>query len=378
MKSKTRVAYITGVGNNESCIFDILGNEFEPHLFLGTGDGRYRRTSRRHGGLETFDFVLPNRTLLWRLFREGKSLLTEIEKQIGCDLDVVIVDAPFLARWALKLKDHYGIGRVIYMCSDFFPWTDGSISPLQRLFRRFVYHPMDVYCARRADMTWNVSQRIIDERCRYAPDLKGAANIRKYEMSFRPPSLTQHSDEKRILYVGYPRRDHCLEMLLDVMRELKDNKKLDLSLDIIGHSSYVAHLRSYSIAIGLKDRVVFHGTIVPGLELDAVAAKCFMGYALYQSFGQDNYSYFGFPTKLIHYYAMGLPVVFSDLTEFAGLVRGRGIGRIIPVDKDELRVAVEELAANWGEYRTNIEKFVSEQNERASVFFKGSIEGLLS
>ena len=375
---KPKIVCVAGGGNNEECIFDFLRDSYVPALFLASINQKcrfiYFDGERRVSKEFPIGYVpSPLRPLLngYLIFRKVFSCITP-------PIDVVVADSIYMCTWALRLRGKGMIKKVVYFCGDWFPWHDTSLSFLQRLFRKHIYKRLDIICARNADMVWSVSDRLNAIRAEYAADLLNANKMLKYPMAFKIPKKRGNTDGIQILYIGIPREDHCLEMLIRGMYQIYSRTKASIHLDIVGHSDYVSHLREYVQKYGMEKMVTFHGMILPGPELDTIVSRCNMGFALYRTVGTENYYYYGFPTKIIQYFSFGLPVIASDITEFAGTIRQLSLGYIIPVDESAL-VNVLGLAMNESmiDFQANIAKFVKEQNEMAQKAYRDRIGMLI-
>lgn len=166
--SKPQVLYIAGYGNNEESLFGVLGEDFEPSLCRVTGNNKYVFSRMEEGKRIDLDIPKPRAPDMIKMFIDGKSALDGSLRQLRTPVEVVMAEAPFVCRWALRYRDLGLVRKVIHMESDWLPENDPELPFHRRLFRKYIHQALDISCTAKADMTWNISERIIRARERRA------------------------------------------------------------------------------------------------------------------------------------------------------------------------------------------------------------------
>ena len=110
---------------------------------------------------------------------------------------------------------------------------------------------------------------------------------------------------------------------------------------IIGNGDVVPQLKELTQRELLKDRVHFIPRMTP-VELANYTALCDLGCSLEKDTNL-NYRYC-LPNKLFDYIKAGIPCVVSDLPEMAAVVRGSGVGLVVPEHTPEaIATAINKL-----------------------------------
>ena len=118
---------------------------------------------------------------------------------------------------------------------------------------------------------------------------------------------------------------------------------------------------NYPVFVGL---VPYGNDIMPpntfyitgGMELDNmldIVSKCQVGISVWKKKGNN---YYGDPGKTKLYSACGIPVIMTDNTPYARVIKETNAGIVIKYDKEELRLALEEILGNYFYYKENVKK----------------------
>ncbi|MHB0857152.1 MAG: glycosyltransferase family 4 protein [Anaerolineae bacterium] len=268
--------------------------------------------------------------------------------QLGCALhaqnpfDVVMAADPMGAGWVgLQLKRRLGLPLVIEVHTQYF-------GHLAWLFERpyYVgYRLLAPYLLRRADRVCTVSQAVADSlvslgvpasRIRVAPTplrtwLFGMDDV-DVERPFR----------NRLLYVGYLVRGKGLATLLRAMRLLVD-RGYDPQLDLVGEGPERRRLERLIAALGLRERVTFHGyTAQNQLAPHYRACDVFVLPTRYEAFGM----------VLVEAALCGAPVVASRVGGVPEAVRDGETALLVPPDDpSSLAAAIARLLDDPGRAR---------------------------
>ena len=120
----------------------------------------------------------------------------------------------------------------------------------------------------------------------------------------------------------------------------------DISLLIVGAGDIIAVLKEKVIELNLAERVKFFSKVL-WEELIKYTKAADVGLSLDKD-TNINYRY-SLPNKLFDFIAAGIPVIASNLTEIAKIVKENNCGIIIPeVSPDEIVKAIQKLKENPG------------------------------
>ena len=144
------------------------------------------------------------------------------------------------------------------------------------------------------------------------------------------------TDSKLIVMQGAINRDRGAEELILAMKMIPGAQLL-----IIGNGDMVPQLKELTKRELLEDRVHFIPRVTPE-ELANYTALCDLGCSLEKDTNL-NYRYC-LPNKLFDYIKAGIPCVVSDLPEMAAVVRGSGVGLVVPEHTPEaIAAAINRL-----------------------------------
>ena len=257
----------------------------------------------------------------------------------GRKWDLIVACDNLNAFSALLLRMLGRTKRVVYYTIDFVP----ERFPNKHL--NDAYHALDKFALKRADVTWNVSDRIAEgretvrglRRQDYARQV--TVPIGGWVQTFprRPfPEIEKHS----LVYSGGLLPHQGVQLVLDALTEVV-NSVPDLTFYVTGMGPMENELNAQTERLGLQDHVQFLGYLESHEELQALLARCAVAVAMYSA-ELDIWSYYAEPAKIKLYLAAGLPVVTTSVTYIAEDLTRRQCGVVIPW---EMRPLAEALIA---------------------------------
>ncbi len=127
-----------------------------------------------------------------------------------------------------------------------------------------------------------------------------------------------------VVYVGGLMPGRGLEQMIDALVHLPD-----VRLRAIGPGApdYRSSLTTRATAAGVGDRMELRDPVAPG-DVQSALAGAAAGLCLIQPICR-SYE-LSLPNKLFEYAAAGVPVLASDVPVIAAVVRGEGIGEVVP------------------------------------------------
>jgi glycosyltransferase involved in cell wall biosynthesis len=267
--------------------------------------------------------------------------------------DVIIASANSMALAALFFRAIGRTKKVVCLVADYFP--------PHRKFSVRIYRSISAWLTRRicqlADEVWCISPRIptakVNPRNFVVPLYVNSENL--------PPC-----PREEIGYIGMPSPDHALDMLFEIAR------KHGLRLNIIGDSPYLQTIKSSA-----PPRTVFHGLISDQAKISGILSRCFCGYAIYRNVGPQNYSYYGFPSKIFYWLASNTPVLTTHTAHFTQKITEFGIGQVVEPNLEHIEKAVFDLKTRYADYNEAINHFRETWNDGVEKFHRERLAVLL-
>lgn len=268
--------------------------------------------------------------------------------------DVIIANVISMALAALFLRAIGKTRKVVCLVGDYFP-PSGKLAV--RVYRR-IGGFLTRWLARQADEVWSLSPRI--------PTIQ--ANPRHFVVPLCIAAAGAGTGPRtEIGYIGHPSSDHALDILFDICR------KHQLRLNVIGDSPYLQSIKSLA-----PPQTVFHGETADYTRINQILSRCYGGYAVYRDTGPHNYSYYGFPSKTLRFFASNVPVITTDTAQFMKDISKFGIGRVVEPVPDQIEQAVLDLKARFTDYHEAINRFREIRNAEVERFHRERLMQLLN
>jgi glycosyltransferase involved in cell wall biosynthesis len=156
----------------------------------------------------------------------------------------------------------------------------------------------------------------------------------------------------RLVYAGALSTVYELDVVLDaVARITGERPDLPVTLDLYGRDFAEVPLHEQAAALGITERVVFHGR-VPIEAVPGVLAAADIGLAPTR---RTEFTDFSLSTKIFEYAAMGKPVVASRLPMVEAMFPPGTVATYAAGDAGELARAVLGLVDSAGERAARVE-----------------------
>lgn len=250
--------------------------------------------------------------------------------------DVVIGISAFYAFWAWIIARLTG-RKFIYYCIDFYS-PEIAYTTWDKIFIPCAML-MDRFLCKVADKVWDISERIEIGRWEFGTysvvDYNKLRHWNIVPLAY-PPSYfrCKQGDKRRAIFVGLD--PYGLELFNGLM--------FDVDLTWLGGKP-----------------------LIPLQELlDKISIGGF-GVSLWKDKGNN---YYGDPGKTKLYSACGLPVIMTDNTPYARIIKETMAGIVIKYDQEELRKAIKEMLFNYDFYKRNVKetwKFINADNLYANI-----------
>ena len=164
-------------------------------------------------------------------------------------------------------------------------------------------------------------------------------------------SSKERRERMRAVYVGDIRSSRGLERMFSLLLDIPG-----LYIDLIGPCSEEDRLSELIEEHQLQERVIWHGRL-PYEESWRIASKSSVGLCLLESTPAFDKA---IPSKIWEYWALGLPVITSELAEMSSLIRKVNGGFVLDGNQN-----VEELRMWLGD-----DDELLESGKRGQAFFE--------
>ena len=173
----------------------------------------------------------------------------------------------------------------------------------------------------------------------------------------------------KIVFMGHLVREKGLDLIIEVMPELI-TKYPGISLTIIGTGAEEENLKDLARKLNVEKSVIFTGFIKEQKDLENIIASCGIAIAPYLP-DPNSYTFFSEVGKVKVYFACGLPVLITDVPEFAKDIQNQKAGLIFDYNKENFMEKISILLDNrqrYLEYRENAIK-IAKESDWNNIFF---------
>lgn len=215
---------------------------------------------------------------------------------------------------------------------------------------RAVYWQFDKWAAASNEMVF-VNQRLIDLRkvmglipqgTQYPVIPIGTDVIKSHAMRAKSTQLV-------FGFIGVLKKSHGLGIVFDHAAEIIKEFP-GAGYEIVGSGPDEEYFKQQALRSPINTH--FYG-YMEGETFNEVLRKCTIGIATYIP-DPSNVSPFGDPGKIKRYLSLGIPVIATDVIEFASDIKKTGVGEIISYNnKREFIQAVQKILSDYPRYQKN-------------------------
>jgi glycosyltransferase involved in cell wall biosynthesis len=167
--------------------------------------------------------------------------------------------------------------------------------------------------------------------------VSNSPSLARFDAAAHPVRPFMADGTLRLVYAGALTPTYELEVAIDaVARLVRQRPGLEVVLDVYGRGDSLERLQAQAAALGVAERIVFHGRI-PLETVPAAVAGADIGLAPTR---RDRFTDVSLSTKIFEYGAMGKPVVASRLPM---VERAFPVGSVLtyePGDADALAACI--------------------------------------
>jgi glycosyltransferase involved in cell wall biosynthesis len=206
-----------------------------------------------------------------------------------------------------------------------------------------LYHAIDAFAIRRADILWTVSQEIADARAKRdgrrstIPSLVVPVGA-NFDRIARVP-LSQ-ADRTRLVFLGHLLEKQGVQIVIGALPKVR-LKVPSVTLSVIGDGPFLQSLREFAQLAGVTHAVTFTGAIADHRDVESILARGALALAPYvpDPFSFTNYADSG---KVRTYLACGLPILMTSVPPIATLLAKRGAARLVDYTVNDVADAIIE------------------------------------
>lgn len=286
-------------------------------------------------------FLLPFRSLLiviqliWYIHLERKKIKRPV---------IYFTVNAFTAWVGYLLKKLGYVDKTVFWVWDYYPPFHPQI--VVRLMRR-LYWQFDK-TATKSDNLIFLNQRLVNLHKKIGAFKKG----KKYSVvpiGTNPIKAGKTSNQKPLVlgFFGVLKISQGLDIILDNFDKIQKFFP-QVRLEIIGSGPDLDYYQEKSYKF--SDRIKFYGFVSSDNQINNIIAHWSIGVAPYKP-EPSNVSYFGDPSKIKRFLSLGIPVVATDVFDFAKEIKKSEAGVIISYDNpNELIDAIRKIILNYNRY----------------------------
>lgn len=257
---------------------------------------------------------------------------------------------------ALKITD-----KVIYYVYDYFP-PEAHDSFRVRIIK-FIFRFFDSWAYRQADHIWCLSEplaaiyrsKISNRTVRVVP-----LGIAQRTVESRQKPIDQ---ELHLAFIGSIKYNQCLEMLLEVMAQMRDRPH---HFHIIGGGAYQKEVKEAVERLQLTDKVTMYGFIEHDDEIHKILSQAHFGIALFSGMSQNDFSLLTDIGKLKLYFSYHLPVITDERFVISRDINQYHLGYAISSTKQALESLLRRLytisSHDYLKMRENVQAYTSQNS----------------
>lgn len=315
------------------------------------------------------------------IYADGKLIKTHSLFQLSIPTKFVFILIPIrsiitfteVIFYSVWLKSKYNIIEYYFTANAFTAWIGGVLKsfgivnktifwvwdyypPIHEnkliMLMRYIYWQFDKISSH-SDIVAFVNSRLLNLRKDigiYKEDAEyliipiGADKIpyKKNETSFNKGGVT-------FGFIGVIKNTQGVDIVFNNENELI-GKFGKIGYEIVGSGPDEINLKKKSKKSKINAK--FYG-YVEGDSFNSILQKCDIGIATYTP-EESNVSQYGDPGKIKRYLSLGIPIITTDIIEFAGEIEKSGAGVIIKYDDKRAFIeAVEKIISNRDKYSKN-------------------------
>ncbi len=246
--------------------------------------------------------------------------------------------------------------KVVYYVIDYVP------ERFKNSILNFIYHSVEKASAQFANLTWNLSPRMIEGREVKWKRLFSNQVVVPYGIYFDRIKRIPYNkiNKHEIIFMGALLEKQGVQLVINAL-PLIIKKIPDAKFTIIGKGPYEDNLKKLVIKLRLGKHVSFLGYIESHEKMENRIAKAAIAVALYDPKKAD-FSYYADPGKIKNYLGAGVPVIMTDVPYVARQTENSRCGFIVEYKAKFVADALIKIFSDGkilSEYKDNAVEFGS-------------------
>jgi glycosyltransferase involved in cell wall biosynthesis len=193
------------------------------------------------------------------------------------------------------------------------------------------YEWLDGLCCRRSDAWFDLSEAaLLARRARHGAKLLAPSKVVPMGawLGRVPTTGPDGHTARRLIYMGHLVPRQGVSLLVDVIAILKSGGD-SVTADVVGRGPELAALKAQASALGVADRIEFHGFVEDHRDVERILASGSIALAPYTD-DPSSFSTFADPGKLKAYLAAGLPILMTGVPPNAKDLESLGAATVLP------------------------------------------------
>lgn len=251
------------------------------------------------------------------------------------------------------------IKKLIFYTIDFTP------KRFENKLLNLFYHLFDRIACYTSDVIWVTSKRAIEGRIKNGINEKKSAPSIILPLGAKLDRINmlpiQKINKYQIAFVGHLIEKQGLQIVLKSLPYIID-KIPKVKLVIIGRGEYEKKLKFLTKELKIAECVEFKGFVKDHKIVEKILCNSRIGVAPYQPF-KESYTFYGDPNKPKLYLACGLPIVITNVPEFASIIGEKKAGFVVDYTVESISGAILTLLSNDSLYKTYRKNAISLSKE---------------
>ncbi len=236
------------------------------------------------------------------------------------------------------LKKLGKVDKVIYYVIDYVPYR------FKNPILNKIYNYIDLFCVKYSDQTWNLSDQMAVARCNNGLKDKYLKKQITVPVGCNPTKIKNNKKENSIVYLGILSKDQGINLLIESMPMIV--KKIPTTkLTIIGSGEELDLLTAMARKLKVEKNVEFLGFVKENRDVDKILSQSQLGIAPYL-ITKKSFKYFTDPGKIKTYLGAGLPIVMTNISHIADVIKNRNAGVLTSDNISDLSSSIIESLSN--------------------------------
>lgn len=260
------------------------------------------------------------------------------------DLCIAHENLSFFILYPLRLLGI--INRLVYYSVDYAPQR------FPNFLLNKIYHFLDRFACRHSDLNWVMVKEQIKIRRRNGITKKNSSPFALASVGYNFKLINIKPIDKidfySIIFAGALLENSGPQLGIEALPLLL-KKFPKIHYTIVGRGAFETELRNLVKSLKLEKYVKFTGYVESFSDLCEILSKASIGLAPFVP-NPDSLSFYSDPSKVKLYLVSGLPVITTNVTTIAPLIKKTKAGKVIKYNQKNLYQAIDEMLSDKKKY----------------------------